>query len=225
MLQRRSQMQFTQRGRTIIRQSPITGRQQVYQSCQAIAATDFFTYPLDQLKTAYNQEFLNQSVDAYVENCKELRGTFQDNLIVDMWVATESPIAPAVVAAIILIVKLVAITVAAIVILSAASSFVERLFPRPKFYAPDGTMFEDLAAYITYMQNLYNPSQGKPYTCMYCGQGFATAEERDSHQANCPWTAGPPSGGPDIGTIILVVVGGAVAIFIVPKLIDLIRGQ
>jgi len=203
---------FIQTGRQKVMVSPVTGKLTVYTSCRAIAAADFFEYDMNALKTAYNQEFQRQGVDAQVQSCKKIRGLYQDNLITDLWVGVESPLAPAIVAAIILIIKLIAITVATIVILSAATAFVETVFPKSKFYAPDGTEFTDLAAYLTYMRN-WNTGQGYPYTCMYCGQGFKTAAERDAHQVNCPWKGGPPTGDNTLMYILLIVAGiGAIIV-------------
>jgi len=211
---------FIQTGRQKAMVSPITGKLTVYTSCRAIAAAAFFEYDMNALKTAYNQELQRQGVDAQVQFCKKIRGLYQDNLITDLWVAAEGPIPAAVVALIIFLIKVVAVSVAAIVILSAASAFVETVFPKSKFYAPDGTEFTDLAAYLTYMRN-WNTGQGYPYTCMYCGQGFKTEAERDAHQANCPWKGGPPTVGADVWMYIVLIVAGIGAVIIIPKVIDI----
>jgi hypothetical protein len=212
-------------GQQRVMYSELQERMVVYTRCQAHQAVDFFTYDLDLLKQAYNQELTNQGVDAFVDQVKELRGTFQSNIITDMWVATEGQISAAIVSLIILILKLVAIAVATLVILSAAASFIEVVLPKSKFYAPDGKEFDSLSEYITYMQNVYNPSQAKPYTCMYCGQGFATAEERDAHQATCPWKSGPPSAGGGFENLIVVGLIAVVVIVVVPPIIGLVKGQ
>ena len=212
---------FIQTGRQKVMISPITGKLTVYTSCQAVAAAGFFEYDMNALRVAYNEEFVRQGVDAHAESCKKIRGLSQDNLITDLWVGVESPLLPAIVALIILILKLIAVTVAAVVILSAASAFVETVFPKSKFYAPDGTEFTDLAAYITYMRN-WNTGQGYSYTCMYCGQGFKTAAERDAHQANCPWKGGPPTPGADVWMYILLIVAGIGAVIVIPKVIDVV---
>lgn len=200
---------------TKVMRSRLTGRLTVYTLTEQIAATEPFEYNLNLLRDAYNGELLNQGVDAYVESCKQIRGLLQDNLIVDTWVATQEETVlgkqelfiPAIwIPLIIGIIKIVAFTVASVIVLSAAASFVERVFPRPKFYAPDGTMFTDYAAYLTYMQNISNPAAGKPYTCMYCGQGFATEAERDTHQEQCPWKDGPP-GVPPPEWLVWVIAG------------------
>ena len=190
--------------------SPLKGRMVLYSKCQAIAACEPFEYPLSELRDAYNSELENQGIDAYVEACKQLKGTFQDNLIVDCWVSTtESEVGffldPVTIAAIIGLLKIVAFWTGMILFLALATAFVEIVFPRSKFYAPDGTVFTDLAAYISYMQNVYNPAHASPYTCMYCGQGFATVEERDAHQAQCPWKEGPPTAEDPLKTVLMVV--------------------
>jgi len=212
------EFKFIQEGNKRTGVSPITGRLAVYSKCQAIQAVDFFTYDLNALKNAYNQDLADASIDAYVEECKEIRGTFQSNIVNDLWVAGESPIAAATVVAILVI--LAAITASVIVTLSAASSFIERVFPQPKFYSPDGQVFTSLAAYLTYMQNIYNPSVAYPYTCPYCGQGFTTQEELDAHVQDCPWKEGPPNGGDNIWRWLTIAVFGFAAIIIVPKMID-----
>jgi hypothetical protein len=217
-----------QAGGTKLAFSPIKQRMVVYSKCQALATAEHFEYDLTTLKNDYNSELTNQSIDAFVEDCKKIRTTFQDNLSIDLWVAGESPLDPLLVAVIIGILILSA-TLAYIVILSSTATFIERVFPKMKFYTPDGKVFDTLAEYITYMQNVYNPSVAKPYTCMYCGQGFATEAERDAHQANCPWKAGPPSPETDwvSSVIALLVVGGIVvgAVVILPKVLDLVRGK
>lgn len=213
---------FIQTGRQKVMVSPVTGKLTVYTSCRAIAAADFFEYDMNALKIAYNQEFQRQGVDAQVQSCKKIRGLYQDNLITDLWVGIESPIAAATVALIIFIIKLIALTAAAIVILSAATAFVETVFPKSKFYAPDGTEFTDLAAYLTYMRN-WNTGQGYSYTCMYCGQGFKTEAERDAHQTNCPWKGGPPTAGADVWMYIVLIVGGIGAIIIIPQVIGIFK--
>jgi hypothetical protein len=208
--------------------SPIKHRMVVYSKCQALATAEHFEYDLTALKNDCNRELASQSIDAYVEQCKKIRTTFQDNLSIDLWVAGESPLDPLIIAVIIGILILSA-TLAYIVILSSTAAFIERIFPKMKFYTPDGKVFDTLAEYTTYMQNVYNPSVGKPYTCMYCGQGFATEEERDAHQANCPWKGGVPQ--PETSwvssVIALLAVGGIVAgtLIIVPKVLDLVRGK
>ena len=213
---------FIQTGRQKVMVSPVTGKLTVYTPCRAIAAADFFEYDMNALKTAYNQEFQRQGVDVQVQSCKKIRGLYQDNLITDLWVGVESPIAAAVVALIIFIIKLVAITVATIVILSAASAFVETVLPKSKFYAPDGTEFTDLAAYLTYMRN-WNTGQGFPYSCRYCGQGFKTDAERVAHEANCPWKGGPPTAGADVWMYIVLIVAGIGAIIIIPQVIGIFK--
>lgn len=222
-------LRLKQAGGTKLAFSPIKRRMVVYSKCQALATAEHFEYDLTTLKNDYNSELAYQSIDAFVEDCKKIRTTFQDNLIIDLWVAGESPLDPWMIAIIIGIIFTVAITVAAVVILNASASFVERLFPKIKFYTPDGKVFDTLAEYATYMANVYNPSQGKPYTCMYCGQGFATAAERDEHQANCPWKEGPPSPETDwvSSVIALLLVGGLVvgAVVILPKVLDVVRGK
>lgn len=188
---------------TKVMQSRLTGLPTVYSLTQAIAATEPIDYDATVLKNAYNDEFFFQGLDAHVESVKQYRGLLQDNMVVDTWVATTEAldvttgrvvqlIPPLLIAAIIQIIPIIAFAVAAVVIIAAATAFVERAFPRPKFYAPDGTEFSDLASYLSYMQNISNPAQGKPYTCIYCGQGFATVVERDTHQEQCPWKDGPP---------------------------------
>jgi len=211
---------FIQTGRQKVMVSPVTGKLTVYTSCQAVVAADFFEYDMNALKIAYDQEFARQGVDAQVESCKKIRGLYQDNLITDLWVGVASPLAAAVVALIILIIKIIAITVATIVILSAASAFVEKVFPKSTFYAPDGKEFTDLAAYLTYMRN-WNTSQGYPYTCPYCGQGFKTLEEEQAHEANCPWKGGVPTAGANVWMYIILIVAGIGAIIIIPKVIDI----
>jgi len=200
--------------RTKVMLSRLTGRLTIYGLTQQIAATEKIDYDVNLLRDAYNDELLYQSVDAHVESCKQIRGLFQDNLEINTWVATtevtvagkqELLIPVVLIPLIIAIIKIVAFTVASLVILSAAASFVERIFPRPTFYAPDGTSFDSLASYLSYMQNVWNPAQGANYTCMYCGQGFTTEAERDTHQDQCPWTGGPPDGGFD--WLVWVVAG------------------
>lgn len=203
----------------------------VYVKTQAIAACEPFVYDMNALKEAYNQEFAAQGVDAYVDDCRQITGTFSNHLVVDVAVAAEGPIPVAVASLIIFIIKATAIAVAAVVILTAAASLVETIkgppAPEVKFYTPDGQVFDTLIEYTTYMTNVYNPGQGLPYTCPYCGQGFATEEERDAHQEECPWKEGPPyPPAPEVPAwipwvvagIFLVVVGlGAVAVL--PRLL------
>lgn len=205
--------------------SPITGKLTIYTKCQGIAACEYFEFPMNVLKAAYNDEFANQSppIDASVESCKKIRGMTEDHLLVDMWVAAESPIAPAVAALIIFLIQLVAVTVAGVVMLSAASAFVEKIFPKMRFYSPDQKVFESQAAYVTYMTNVWNPAHGYSYTCMYCGQGFKTVEERNAHQNECPWKGGVPNGGgADWLMLITICVVALGAIIIVPKLLDIL---
>lgn len=218
-------VQFRQTATKKVMFSPIKKKMVVYSKCQGLISADFFEYPLSSLKAAYNEELAKENIDAYVEECRKVRGMYEDHLITDMWVATESPLAPAVVAAIIFIIKMVAVTVAAIYILSAASSFVETILPKSHFYAPDGKEFTDLASYITYMKNVYNPSEGYPYTCPYCGQGFATEEELEKHMESCPWKSGPPTPTADIWMYIIIAIAGIGAIVIIPKVLDLLKGK
>jgi len=212
--------QIKQRTKTVY--SPLKKTFAVYASCQAIAATPPFDYPMNALKVAYDNEFINQSIDAHVDRCTQIRpvGSPQSSLVVDLWVNSDDlhTMRLSIIGAIIFIIEMVVLTYAATQILSAASSFLEKIFPKPKFYAPDGTVFDSLSEYVTYMQNVYNPTKGKPYTCMYCGQGFATAEERDVHQQNCPWIGGPPDH--DFTWLLLLLAGVVVAIVVVPKIIE-----
>jgi len=169
--------------------SPLQRKMVVYSLCQAIQSTDFITYPLDVLRDAYNEELYASGIDAHVDACKELRGTFTSELIVDIWVAGESPVDPATVVAILGILKTVAAVIAGILIFSLAATYIERitstLFPQGKWYTPDGQVFSTPQEYITYMRNVYNPNQGYPYTCPYCGRGFRTQEELDQHIQDC----------------------------------------
>ena len=220
-------LRVKQAGGTKLAFSPIKQRMVVYSKCQALATAEHFEYDLTTLKNDYNSQLAYQSIDAFVEGCKKIRTTFQDNLSIDLWVAGESPLDPVTIG---LIIALIIVGMMAICqVLSSTATFVERIFPKMKFYTPDGKVFDTLAEYITYMQNVYNPSVAKPYTCMYCGQGFATEAERDAHQANCPWKAGPPSPETDwvSSVIALLVVGGIVvgAVVILPKVLDLVRGK
>jgi hypothetical protein len=220
-------LRVKQTGGTKLAFSPIKKRVVVYSKCQALATGTQFEYDLTTLKNDYNSQLAYQSIDAFVEGCKKIRTTFQDNLSIDLWVAGESPLDPVTIG---LIIALIIVGMMAICqVLSSTATFVERIFPKMKFYTPDGKVFDTLAEYITYMQNVYNPSVAKPYTCMYCGQGFATEAERDAHQANCPWKAGPPSPETDwvSSVIALLVVGGIVvgAVVILPKVLDLVRGK
>jgi len=199
----------------------------IYAKTQAIAACDPFVYDMNALKEAYNQEFRNYAVDAYVDNVRQIRGTFSNHLIVDVSVGTDSPISTAVAALIIYILGLTATTVALVILMSAGVSFREGIFGAPpaeaKFYTPDGKEFDTLIEYVTYMQNVYNPTQGMLYTCMYCAQGFATEAERDAHQAECPWKEGPPYPPPEetpewvpwvAATVIVVAISGLVIVLL-----------
>jgi hypothetical protein len=225
-LQRLTAIKFKQAGGTITAYSPIKRRMVVYSKCQALATSEPFEYDLTALKNDFNTQLATQSIDAYVEECKKIRTTFQDNLIVDLWVGGESPLDPATV--ILVIALIIAIVAGVCVVLSSTASFVERIFPQVKFYTPDGKVFDTLAEYLTYMQNVYNPTQGKSYTCPYCGQGFATAEEEATHEANCPWKNGVPTAGTNwVGALtgLLIVAGLLIgAVLIVPRVLDLFKG-
>lgn len=168
----------------------------VYMKCQAIAAVEPFDFSMEALKTEYDRQFVENGVDAYVDNVRQIQGTFSNHLIVDMSVAGESPLSSAVVSLIIFLIKAAAVAAVPLVVLAAAAAFVEKIRgppgPEAEFFTPDGQVFDTLIEYTTYMQNVYNPTQGKPYTCLYCGQGFATEEERNAHQQECPWKDGPP---------------------------------
>lgn len=203
----------------------------VYVKVQAIGACEPFDYDMNALKEAYNQEFIKNGVDAYVDHCRQITGTFSNHLIVDMSVASESPLPPGVGGLIIYLVGLVATMAAAAVFVSLAAALREAIFgappPEVKFYTPDGKEFSTLIEYITYMQNVYNPSQDMPYTCMYCGQGFATEEERDAHQEECPWKEGAPYPPAEeapgwlpwvAGAVIILSVAG-IAIVVLPRVL------
>lgn len=209
-----------------VMRSPLTGKSTIYVLTSQTLTSEYFEYPLDALRDAYNSELATQGVDGFVEEVKKVRGTFYDIMLMDTWVAAEGPIPVAWAALIIFILKATAITVAAAVILSAAASFAERLWPKPKFYTPDGQVFEDFASYFTYMQNIYNPAEGKPYTSPYTGEGFATQEELDKHMTDFPYKAGEWYQPLDFVKSItgLLVIGGVifVAVTILPRVIDFI---
>lgn len=203
----------------------------IYVKTQAVAACEPFVYDMNALKEAYNEQFRSYGVDAYVDDVRQITGTFSNHLIVDVSVASESPLPPAVAALIIFIIKAVVVVGGITIVLSAAASFMERVFGpppvQPKFYSPDGQVFDTLIEYVTYMQNVYNPTQGMLYTCIYCGQGFATEAGRDAHQEECPWKDGPPYPPPTVvpewvpwvaGTVIVVAIAG-LAIVLLPRVL------
>lgn len=179
---------------------------QIRVKAQAIMACEPTAYPMSSLKRAYNEEFTARGVDVSVTECKQIRGAFSNHLVVNMSVAAEGPIPVAVAALIIFLIKVVAVSVAIIGVIVATAALVETIFPRPKFYASDGTEFDSLAGYITYQQRLH-PTQ---YVCHYCGQPFNTAEERTAHEKECPWKEGPP--GADEWGWMKWVVGGIIAV-------------
>lgn len=167
------------------------GLQVIRVRAQAITSCQPTAYPMDMLKEDYNAEFVDQGLDVYVTECKQIRGAFSNSLAVDMSVGTVTGglIDPVTIALIFLIIRLIAYTVAAVVILSKLSGLAEIVYGKPpKFYASDGKEFDSLAAYITYQQSI-NPTG---YVCHYCGQIFDTAVVRDAHEEECPWKGGVP---------------------------------
>jgi hypothetical protein len=215
-------------GRTKTAFSPVKGRMVVYVKAQALGTADAKSYDMNLLKTVYNSELVSQSIDANVDSCKQILHVNHSDIVTTLWISSEIQEASlgAILAAILLILQIIAITGAGIVLLNAAQSFIETLMPKPKYVAPDGTVFTDLASYITYMQNVSNPDAGYPYTCPYCGQGFKTKAEEQAHEATCPWKNGPPTnGGGGTDWIMLLIIGGVIiaSIVIVPKVIDVFR--
>ena len=207
--------------------SPITRKLTVYTKTQQILTCGRFDYDMALLRDQYNEAFYAEGVDAQVEEARMIQSFNQSNLIMDTWVAGAGPIST--VTAFLVIMIIASITASIVIILSAAVSFVERVFPKPKFYAPPKTgeeavVFVDYTAYLTYMQNVYNPQFGKPNTCPYCGQGFATEAEMLEHMENCAWKEGPPSVDRWPWWLPVAIAAGGIAavIFVVPKIIDLV---
>lgn len=205
--------------------SPLTGKLAVYSKTQQLLTTDRFQMDMNLLKDQFNGAFLEQRVDAQVEECRMIQTFNQSNVIIDTWVAGESPILPAVAWAVIAVVIIV--VAAYVIILAATAVFIERLWPKPTYYAPAKTgetteKFHDYASYLTYMQNVYNPQFGKPYSCPYCGQGFATEAEMLEHMEYCPWKEGPPDRDEWPWWMTALLIGGGVLglIIIVPKVLD-----
>lgn len=166
--------------------SPITGVATLYVLTTQLVTTEPTDYDLNVLRNAYNDRLIADGIDAHCDQVYKIRATGMDNLLADTWVATESPIIGTTAAMIIL--AFVAVALSAAILISAAAAFVERVFPQTKLYAPDGHVSNSLAEHVTYMESIY----GAGKVCHYCGQPFNTVEERQAHEAQCPWRGGLP---------------------------------
>lgn len=201
--------------------SRITGNLQTYVLTEQLATCQRFDIDMNVLKTSIQTEFDNQSIDAQIEECKQIRGSVYDYLITTTWAPASSPVLPALV---VLLVKalIVVATFAAIVIIAyqGAIGFKEILAPTPKYYCSicGAGPFDTVAELIAHRAQ-YHPDAAK-YQCPYCGQAFNTPEELNAHVAECPWK---PQAIPDWVPWVIVGIVAVGAIIIIPKVLGFIK--
>lgn len=174
--------------------SALTGKLTTYELIRTQDTCSRFTADMNQLKTALQNEFFSQGQDAYVENCTQIRETNYDYLLTDIWMPAESPIAPLIIVAIIVILKyVVPIVIAGIVFYAIQKSVHDTWFPPQKFFCDIcGAEFPSVTALTAHRRTAH--PEAKPYQCLYCGSAYNTAEELNAHINECPVkkaTAGP----------------------------------
>ena len=177
-------MEIKKRRRVL--RSRITGELQLYALSDETATCDRFEADMAVLKTEIQRQFDEQNVDAQVERCRQIRGTFWDYLIVETWVPETSPLDPATWTTILFIIKWVTLTVAAgIAIVSicwAVRNYI--LGPHPKFVCDIcGQEFDSLPG-LTAHRRTAHPEHAA-YQCPHCGAAFAKREELDTHMKDC----------------------------------------
>lgn len=191
------------------------GQKLIYELVRGYTTIEHTTLDLDILKSELQKGFADEGIDGTVEAVKHVREKNYDYVLCDSWVAAESPIAPVIVLAILVIIKFAVIAAAIIVPAIIVSNIIRNLTTR-EFHCPHcGEGLPDLPSLDAHVKTAH--PEAPPYTCPHCGQGFSTALERDKHAAECLWT--PPA----VPGWIPWVFGGiaitAIAVFVVPRVI------
>lgn len=192
---------------------------QIYEQMRGYATIEHATIDLKALANEMERGFEMEGISATVGEVRQIRERNYDHMICDAWVPAESPVATAVILAILAIIK-VAIIAAAIIVPAVILSQIVWNWTHKTVYCPiDGQEFDNIVAMEAYKRANY--PERPPYTCPHCGQQFWTADERDDHVRECLFAP------PGVPGWLPWVVGGAVAVvvgvYVAPKLIDLVR--
>lgn len=195
------------------------GQKLIYELVRGYTTIEHTTLDLHVLKSELQKGFVEEGVDGTVEAVKQIREKNYDYVLCDAWVAAESPIAPIIIVAIIGLIT-AAIWAAAIIIPTFIISNVIHNLTTREIHCPHcGQGCPDLASLEAHKRTAH--PEAPPYTCPYCGQQFSTAEERDEHAAECLWT--PPPVPPWVPWVFGGIAITAVAVFVVPKVIERFR--
>lgn len=194
------------------------GQKLIYELVRGYTTIEHTTLDLDILRSELQKGYAEEGVDATVEAVKQIREKNYDYVICDSWVAAESPIAPAIIMAIIWLIG-TAITAAMIIVPTLIiSNTIHNLTTREIHCPLCGQGCPDLPSLEAHKRAAH--AEAPPYTCPHCGQQFWTAEERDKHAAECLWTPGVPEWVPWVfGGIVIT----AIAVFVAPKVIERFR--
>ena len=213
-------------------------------------------YSVD-VQNAINESYVTEGIDNLVvcDRVWQLSGDFQSHFAIHQWVAATEQTARffdvqgkqitkaealslakggslffiIITAAFVvkLCIILAAISIAAVIVFSAASNFIQSMTPNPipVAYAQDGTPCYYWGEYITKERQL-KPDK---FICPYCRQSFDSQEELDRHlEDGCPYEqwGGPPGGwgpifelGPNIGGILIIIVVIVGAVIVLPPVI------
>lgn len=196
---------------TMVMTSPLTGLATTYyeHSCLMTFRQGNPVAP-DSLKTLMNSEITKQGYDAIVDDVKIIQEPLFTDVQAHMWIAGQSPVIPWLAIAILIICVTILGTVW--IIASTAQTIIEHFWPTSKFYQKDASgndiVVGSLSEYIT-CQQAANPGK---FVCGYCGQVFDTVEDRDTHQANCPWKEGVPGAPPSWAGIVIIGLGAVVVL-------------
>lgn len=201
--------------------SRVTGKLTIYDLSSQMYSLEHFTADMAEVKTSIQNELDARAVDAVVEGCRQIKGTAYDYLFADVWVPIGSPILGAItLSAVIAAVKFVLPWVWKFVLVAVAIWVIDILRPKPQYYCDiDGQAFWTLAELTAHRRTAH--PEIPPYECPYCGSAFNTPEELMAHIKECP-LAPKPDMWENIKWILILAVGGILAITIVPKVAEVL---
>lgn len=208
--------------------SRLSGNLAAYTLTEHYGATERFEGDMNAIKTQWQEQLDQNSVDVTVEDVKQIRAVEYDYIMGQCWVPVEIVAASdgslaietaglslmAVVALRTLILVLITLAITAVVVCWSIRTYI--LGPYPKFVCDIcGWEFDNSPA-LTAHRRATHPEVA-PYQCPYCGQGFETGSELEKHTKEC---ALKPPDNSWLATI-LIIAGIVATIVIVPPIIRL----